>query len=41
MGIDADQCNTKMNLKEVGIKMLTGLTWFTVDTSGGLSCAGS
>jgi uncharacterized protein YaiI (UPF0178 family) len=41
MEIDADQCNIKMNLKKVGMKMLTGLTWLTVGTSGGLLCAGS
>jgi hypothetical protein len=41
MEIDADQCNTKMNLKKAGMKMLAGLAWFTVATNGGLLCAGS
>jgi len=41
MEIDADQCNIKMNLNKVGMKILTGLTWFTVCTSGRLLCAGS
>jgi len=37
MEIDAVQCNTKMNLKIVVKKILTGLTWFTVGASAG-SC---
>jgi hypothetical protein len=41
MEIDADQLNTKISLKKVGMKMLAGLTWFTVGTSGGLFCAWS